>query len=82
MHKRFLADTPESFIIKIWGQKSEKYFYKYIRVFLEKAAYKIKDIWKEGGRCENKLTIFIKGNHCSGYIIIRFEIIGEGNGFL
>ena len=45
----FLAGTPVSLIMKISGHKSEKDFYKYIRISPEAAAYKIKDIWKERG---------------------------------
>ena len=45
----FLAGTPVSLIMKISGHKSEKDFYKYIRIAPEEAAYKIKDIWKERG---------------------------------
>lgn len=45
----FLTGTPVSLIMKISGHKSEKDFYKYIRISPEAAAYKIKDIWKERG---------------------------------
>ncbi|MDN3655119.1 phage integrase SAM-like domain-containing protein [Ferruginibacter paludis] len=48
----FLAGTPVSLIMKISGHKSEKDFYKYIRISPEEAAYKIKDIWKERGELQ------------------------------
>jgi integrase len=45
----FLAGTPSSLIMKISGHKSEKDFFKYIRISPEEAAHKIQEIWKERG---------------------------------
>jgi integrase len=43
----FLAGTPVKLIMKISGHKSEKDFYKYIRVTPEEAAQKIRELWLE-----------------------------------
>lgn len=45
----FLAGTPVSLIMKISGHKSERDFFKYIRISPEEAAYKMQDIWKQRG---------------------------------
>lgn len=45
----FLAGTPVALIMKISGHKSERDFFKYIRISPEEAAYKMQDIWKERG---------------------------------
>ncbi len=45
----FLAGTPVSLIMKISGHKSERDFYRYIRISPEEAAYKMLDIWKGRG---------------------------------
>ncbi|HEY8658383.1 MAG TPA: site-specific integrase [Hanamia sp.] len=45
----FLAGTPSSLIMKISGHKSEKDFFKYIRISPEEAAHKMQEIWKERG---------------------------------
>lgn len=45
----FLAGTPSSLIMKISGHKSEKDFFKYIRISPEEAAYKMQKIWKQRG---------------------------------
>ncbi len=43
----FLPGTPVKLIMKISGHKSEKDFYKYIRISPEEAAQKIKLLWLE-----------------------------------
>ncbi len=43
----FLAGTPVKLIMKISGHKTEKDFYKYIRVTPEEAAGKIQELWME-----------------------------------
>lgn len=43
----FLAGTPVALIMKISGHKTEKDFFKYIRVTPEEAALKIKEIWRQ-----------------------------------
>ncbi len=43
----FLAGTPVALIMKISGHKSERDFFKYIRVTPEEAALKIQEIWKQ-----------------------------------
>lgn len=43
----FLAGTPVKLIMKISGHKSEKDFYRYIRISAEEAAQKIQQIWIE-----------------------------------
>ncbi len=45
----FLAGTPASLIMKISGHKSERDFFKYIRISPEEAAHKMQKIWKERG---------------------------------
>lgn len=45
----FLAGTPVSLIMKISGHKSERDFYRYIRISPQEAAYKIQEIWNERG---------------------------------
>ena len=45
----FLAGTPTSLIMKISGHKSERDFFKYIRISPEEAAHKMQEIWKERG---------------------------------
>lgn len=45
----FLAGTPCSLIMKISGHKSERDFFRYIRISPEEAAYKIQELWKERG---------------------------------
>ena len=45
----FLAGTPVELIMKISGHKSVKDFYKYIRITLEEAGQKIKELWKNRG---------------------------------
>src|ERR1700744_293905 len=48
----FLAGTPVFLIMKIFGHKREKDFYKYIRVDPQEAAQKIKQLWMERGDME------------------------------
>lgn len=43
----FLAGTPVKLIMKISGHKTEKDFYKYIRITPEEAAIIIKKLWEE-----------------------------------
>jgi integrase len=43
----FLAGTPVKLIMQISGHKSEKDFYKYIRISAEQAAMQIESIWFE-----------------------------------
>lgn len=50
----FLAGTPPKLIMSITGHKSEKDFYRYIRITPEEAANKIKKLWEE----RNGLTAF------------------------
>lgn len=45
----YLAGTPVSLIMKISGHKSERDFFRYIRISPEEAAYKMQDIWKNRG---------------------------------
>ena len=45
----FLAGTPVSLIMKISGHKSERDFFRYIRISPEEAAYRMQDIWKQRG---------------------------------
>jgi len=48
----FLAGTPVKLIMKISGHKTEKDFYKYIRITPEEAAGKIKELWMERNNLE------------------------------
>jgi integrase len=43
----FLAGTPVKLIMKISGHKTEKDFYRYIRITPEEAAQKIQELWME-----------------------------------
>ena len=45
----FLAGTPAELIMKISGHKSLRDFYKYIRITLEEAGQKIRELWQQRG---------------------------------
>jgi len=50
----FLAGTPVKLIMSITGHKSEKDFYRYIRISPEEGALKIQKLWEE----RNSMTAF------------------------
>lgn len=48
----FLAGTPVNLIMKISGHKTEKDFYKYIRISPEEAGQKMEELWLERNNME------------------------------
>lgn len=52
----FLAGSPVKLIMKISGHKTEKDFYKYIRITPEEAGQKMEELWLE----RNNMHAFTK----------------------